>query len=128
MSAVVWLLAPIASADDNQQPVAAATDFLKVEIQGTLTVQEKVQTDLKTIRSDYYKPTGAFIRSGDTFIELYVNEDFLKTAREFSGRRVVLTGTLVVIEPPLELRRLTSIPLISRTLVQVNGIKAANVK
>ena len=39
MSAVVWLLAPIASADDNQQPVAAATDFLKVEIQGTLTVQ-----------------------------------------------------------------------------------------
>jgi hypothetical protein len=116
-----------ASSVGAQVPDNKATDYLKVEVRGTLAIQGTVESDLKVLRNSYRMNTsGVSITSGRTRAEVYVSDDLRQLVREHNGKRVVLTGTLLFLDPPVGYQRLTTIPLMPRTLIQVTGIKAAD--
>jgi hypothetical protein len=127
--ASIWFLDPAARAKDRK-PRPPEADYLKVEVRGTLAVQDKAQTDLSAIQASYGRlDTGAFITAGETSVDLYLGKDLLKAARELNGKKVVLTGELLLINPPEGTERLSTVrPLPPRSLIEVTGIKAVEAK
>jgi hypothetical protein len=123
------LLAPGALArDPGSSPPGA--DYLRAEVQGTLTIADKVQTDLGAIKASYGRlDTGAFITVGDTWVDVYLGKDLLETARKLRGQKVTLAGDILLLAPPEGTERLSTIrPLQPRFLIQTTAIKAAKEK
>ena len=126
--AAICILAP-AARPEGRKPRPPEGEYLKVEVRGRLTVQEKVQTDLSAIRDSYGRlDTGAFITAGETSVDLTLGKELLKAARELNGKKVVMTGELLLLKPAEGAGLSTLRPLQPRSLIQVTGIKAVEAK
>ncbi|HZT80607.1 MAG TPA: hypothetical protein VFA26_10305 [Gemmataceae bacterium] len=127
LAGIAWLFAANAQAQAKGPPAKKQVEYIKVEIRGVLYVADKVETDLQKL---YTETSGATIKAGDEVLELYLGDgkDILATAKKHKGKTIVVTGTLVSINAPSGLQRLTAVPLLPRLVVKVTGIKTAEGK
>jgi hypothetical protein len=95
---LLFLLVAPALPDEKQPAASADEDSVKVEVRGTLAVAGKIDTSGKAL-VNYITSTGVSIgiKTGVTW-ELHLSKkDLRQLAEKLDGKRVVVTGKLVVV-------------------------------
>jgi hypothetical protein len=95
---LLLLLVALARPDETQPGASATEDSTTVEVRGTLTVAGKIDTSGK---SHVNYNTGTGVRIGIQFgvaWELHLGDkDLRQLAEKLDGKRVVVTGKLVIV-------------------------------